>query len=118
MVNIDQVKRGIAAYADTEIMSKIPGGGLKKIGIGTMLTLFINNLDKTLDSSAGAPMLGMLGIKNADGSVNIDAIAEAMKKNIDDSGAKINLAFWGIPIGDMTFHRSDVDALRTYILNA
>lgn len=118
MANIDQIKRGLAAYADEEILNKLPVGGVKKFGIGTVLTLFIDNLDRTMAAGLQHPLAGMLGIKNADDTINVNALSEALKKNMGDEGVKVNLALIGFSFGDMTFHRSDVDALRNYIMNA
>ena len=117
MVNTNQIKRGIAAFVDNEIMPHIPGGGLKKVAAGTVVALFLDNLDKTL-TSADSPYLGLLGIKNDSGDIDIYKVGEKIKENMTDDGARIDINVLGFNFGTMTFHRSDVDTLVRYITNA
>ena len=118
MATIDQVTRGVAAFADAELLNKLPAGGVKKFGIGMVMTLAIANMDKIVRTGMQHPMASLLGIGSADGTINLDAVAEAAKKNIGDEGLKVNLSLLGFTFGDVTFHRSDVDTLRSYIMNA
>lgn len=113
MVNMDTIERGVAAYADNELMPKLPEEGLQKVLIGTMLGLGIRKF-KTI---AGAMMeehkegLKMLGIMDESGNVDIDTLKEEFRKNIGDNGFSVELPM----MGKMTFHRSDVDTLYKYI---
>ena len=117
MVNTNQIKRGIAAFVDNEIMPHIPGGGLKKVAAGTVVALFLDNLDKTL-TSADSPYIGLLGIKNEGGEFDVCKIGEKIKASMTDEGAHVDINVLGFNFGSMTFHRSDVDTLVRYITNA
>ena len=118
MVNMNQFRRGITAYADNEILNKLPATGLKKLGFGTAITLFVANVDRIIAEYSKSPIMGLLGVMDTDGTVNIDALAEALKKNMGDSGEHVEVNAFGVHLGDITLHRADVDTLRSYILNA
>ena len=112
MVSIQQVKRGIAAFIDNEIMPGIPNGA-KKILIGTYISLALKNLDKGI----GAPAIAFLGIAE-NGNVDIDTVIEQMKNNIPLEGMKVDLTVMGMNFGDIKFHKDDADRLKNYILNS
>ena len=118
MVNTNQIKRGLANFVDAEIVNKIPGGTMKKTLVGTAMGLYIANMDKILSNALSNPFIAALGIVDEAGNVNIDSLADALKKNISDSGVRVDLDFVGFHIGDMTLHRQDIDVLRTHILSA
>ena len=118
MVNTNQIKRGLANFADAEIVSKIPGGTMKKTLVGTAIGLYIGNMDKILSNGLKNPFVSALGVIDEAGNVDIDTLADALKKNISDGGVRVDLDFMGFHLGDMTLHRQDIDVLRTHILSA
>ena len=115
MVNIDKIKRGLANYADSEIISKIPGGGLKKVLIGTGLSLYISNLEKIVLDNKDNVFVAGLGVIHTDGSVEIERLAEAVKMHMPDEGVHVTLALFGV---EMKLHKNDIDGMVSYILNA
>lgn len=118
MVNVSKIKRGLANFVDSEILNKIPGGTLKRTLVGTAMGLYINNLGNVLTDATKSPIVAALGIQDADHNVDIDVLAEEIRKNIPDTGIKIDLDLLGFHIGDMRLTKQDVDVLRTHILNA
>ena len=118
MVTTDKIKRGVANYADAEILSKIPDNGFKKVLIGTGLSLYINNLEKIIMSQKDNAMIAALGVIHPDGTVDIDRIAEAVKANIPGQGMRIDIDILGSHIADMTLHQSDIDNILYHINNA
>ena len=118
MVNTAQIKRGLASFADDEILNKIPGGTLKKTLIGAAVGLYITNLEKNLAGISKSPFVSALGVIDDAGGVDLDALTDAIKKNIPEIGVHIDLDVMGFHLGDMTLHRSDIDSLRTHILSA
>jgi hypothetical protein len=118
MVNINQIKRGIANFADAEIINKIPGGTLKRTLFGTAVGLYINNLGTVISNVSTNPFVAALGIQDADHNFDIDKLAEEAKKNIPDTGLKIDLDLLGFHLGDMTLTRQDVETLRSFIASA
>ena len=118
MVNINQIKRGIANFADAEIINKIPCGTLKKTLFGTAVGLYINNLGNVINNVSSNPFIAALGIQDADHNIDIDKLAEELKKNIPDTGLKIDLDFLGFHFGDMTLSKQDIETLRSRIASA
>ena len=118
MATIEQIRRGFASYIDTEVLPAIPGGTLRKVVIGTAATMLVANLDKTLSAAASNPTMRTLGIVAEDGNVDVDALADALRRNMGDEGVKFSPEVMGIRLGDMTFKRADIDRLREYIINS
>ena len=118
MVNIGQIKRGLANFVDREILNKIPGGTLKKTAVGTMMWLYIYNAVRLLSTDSHNPFISALGIVDADGNIDVNVLADALKQNVPESGRRIDIDVLGFHLGDMTLRPADVDLLRSYILNA
>lgn len=113
MVSISKIESGIAKYLDDEVMTKLPGNGFEKILTGTALSLMIRRITTQFDTFKVNPYVKMMGIISDDGLVDVELVAEELKKHIPaGSGIKIDIPF----IGAMTFHRPDVDCLLGYIL--
>ncbi len=115
MVSIDKIKRGLANYADAEIISKIPGGGLKKVLVGTGISLYISNLEKIILNNKDNFLIAGLGVILPDGSIEIEKLAEAAKAHIPDEGVHVDISLLGV---EMKLHKNDIDSMVTYILNA
>ena len=118
MVNIGQVKRGIANFVDAEILNKIPGGSLKRTLIGAAMGLYIGNLEKTFAGATKSAYVTALGVTDESGNIDIDRLAEEIKKNMPPEGVKIDLDVMGFHLGDMTLHASDIEVLRVHVVNA
>lgn len=116
MVTIEQIKRGLANFADAEILTKMQIGTFKRVAFGTGIGLALANLDKSI--RLDNPIVEMLGVVNADGTINIDTLAAELKKNIPDEGMRLDIDILGFKLGSMIFHRADVETLRAYIVNA
>lgn len=115
MVTKDQIKRGLSRYVDAEIVPRLPGGSVKKVIIGTALSLFMGNIEKNIDHLSDHPLIKTLGLIDESGRYDIDRLAEEVKRNMSDEGMKFCIDVLGMHVGDMTFHRSDVDSLRNHI---
>ena len=116
MVTIEQIKKGLANFVDKEMLAKMQIGSFQRMMIGTVIGLALSNLDKTIRFDN--PIISMLGIVNEDGTVNIDAVATELKKNIPDEGMRFDLDILGIKLGSIVFHKNDVEILRTNIVSA
>jgi hypothetical protein len=115
MVNIDKIKRGAINYADAEILSKISGGSFKKVIAGAGIALYISNIEKIITENKDNALVAGLGVIHPDGSVDIERLAEAVKKYIPDEGVVINIELLGL---EMKLHKNDIDGMLSYILNA
>jgi hypothetical protein len=116
-VSVDKITRGLANFVDGEIVGRMPMGTVKRTLVGTAMGLYISNLDKAI-TGVQSPIISALGIFDADGGVDIDRVAEEARKNIPDSGVKVDLNVIGFHIAEMTLGRGDIDLLRSYIINA
>ena len=115
MVTKDQVKRGLSRYVDTEITAKLPIGTVKKVLVGTAISLFMGNIEKNIERLSEHPLVKTLGIIDENGHYDIDRLAQEVKRNMSDEGMRFDLNILGMHIGEMTFHRSDIDTLHAYI---
>lgn len=117
MVTAYQIKRGLGSFISKEILPNIPGGTLKRVAIGTVADLFLDNIEKSL-SDTGSALYSMLGIVDASGGIDVHKIAESIKSNMTDEGTRIDLNVWGFRLGDMVLHKGDIDNLVRHIVNA
>lgn len=118
MVTIGQIKKGLASFVDAEILPAIPVGTLKRTLIGAGVGLYLANLEKTLTGLPENALVAALGVVDEHGNVDIDKLAEELKKNMPSEGVKINLDVMGVHLGDMTLHQSDIENLRVHIINS
>lgn len=116
MATMEQIKRGMMSFVDEEILAKMPMG-LKKVALATGFSLAIENADKTLRKNIDHPIIKMLGVIDGD-TIDIDQVASVMTRYISDEGFKQNVSLMGISFGDMVFRKSDVENIRSRILNA
>jgi hypothetical protein len=107
MVSIESVERGLARYIDKEIMPAIKTDGVKGFAIGTAASLLVKRGGNLLRAYAQNPMLQQMGLVTADGAIDLDAIRDAAKQNIPQSGMAVDL-----PMGiSLRINTADVDSL-------
>ena len=112
MVTIDQAMRGVAKYADDEIIPHLPVG--KGIGAGIALALIMDGGKSRILALKDHPAVQMMGIMDAEGNIDLDRLYNAARTQVD--GKKIPLT---IPvIGELRFDVNDVDRLYKYIQEA
>ena len=112
MVTIDQAMRGVAQYADNEIIPHLPTG--KGIGAGIALALIMDGGKSRILALKDHPAVQMMGIMDTDGNIDLDRLYNAARARMD--GKKIPLT---IPvIGELRFDVNDVDRLYKYIQEA
>ena len=112
MVTIDQAMRGVAQYADNEIIPHLPTG--KGIGAGIALALIMDGGKNRILALKDNPAVQMMGIMDAEGNIDLDRLYNAARARVD--GKKIPLT---IPvIGELRFDVNDVDRLYKYIQEA
>ena len=111
MVTIENIQRGVAAYLDNEMMPQFPVNGIEKVLAGTAMSLAIRRSGVIMGSLKDNKSVQMLGIMDTEGKVDVDVLAEELKRNIPVDGVKIDVPF----IGVLTFHKADVDKVKDYI---
>ena len=112
MVTIDQAMRGVAQYADNEIIPHLPTG--KGIGAGIALALILDGGKNRILALKDHPAVKMMGIMDEEGNIDLDRLYNAARTRVD--GKKIP---WDIPIiGELKVDVNDVDRLYKYIQEA
>ena len=112
MVTIDQAMRGVAKYADDEIIPHLPMG--KGIGAGIAMALIMDGGKSRILALKDHPAVQMMGIMDSEGNIDLDRLYNAARTRVD--GKKIPLT---IPvIGELRFDVNDVDRLYKYIQEA
>lgn len=112
MVTIDQAMRGVAQYAENEIIPHLPTG--KGIGAGIALALIMDGGKAQLLKLRENPAVQMMGVMDEAGNIDLDRLYNAARTRVD--GKKIPLT---IPvIGELRFDVNDVDRLYKYIQEA
>ena len=112
MVTIDQAMRGVAKFADNEIIPHLPTG--KGIGAGIALALIMDGGKSRILALKDHPAVQMMGVMDAEGNIDLDRLYNAARARVD--GKKIPLT---IPvIGELRFDVNDVDKLYQYIQEA
>lgn len=108
MVTQEQLKEGIARYADAELANKT--AGLKKWLIPMAVPPLL--IELTCFMNSHADMLRRCGYLSEDGLVDIDRLADDAKRVAMDKG-KVTEHFH--VFGDITFSAEDIDLLRNHI---
>ena len=111
MVSIEKIEQGVAAYLDGELMPKLPANGVQRVIVGTAMSLLIKRSGAILDSYKDNQLVKMLGIMDSEGNIDIDILAEELKKNMPKDGLRVDVPI----IGALTFKENDVDKLYEYI---
>ena len=112
MVTIDQTMRGVAQYADNEIIPHLPTG--KGIGAGIALALIMDGGKSRILALKDHQAVQMMGIMDEEGNIDLERLYNASRARVD--GKKIPLT---IPvIGELRFDVNDVDRLYKYIQEA
>ena len=111
MINISQIKNGIANYVDCEILPNVPDAGYKKIIIATAAGIISIRIENALSKIKNNQMLKLFDIVNDNGEVDVDIIFDEFCKHIPRTGLTLDVPL----VGEMTFHVSDLHTLRNYI---
>lgn len=112
MVTIDQAMRGVAQYAENEIIPHLPMG--KGIGAGIALALIMDGGKSRILALKDHPAVQVMGIMDEEGNIDLDRLYNAARTRVD--GKKIP---WDIPIiGELKFDVNDIDRLYKYIQEA
>lgn len=116
MVTLGQIQHGIARYVDAQIMPQLPQtgamDGLKKLGVGVATAYAAKNIDKVLSGLKGNQFLTALGVIDVNGDIDVEGLAEIAKEKIPESGLRVTVPI----LNELTFYRTDVDALLSYIV--
>ena len=81
MVTIDQAMRGVAQYADNEIIPHLPTG--KGIGVGIALALIMDGGKAQLLKLRENPAVQMMGVMDEAGNIDLERLYNAARPRFD-----------------------------------
>ena len=115
MVNLNQVETGVARYLDSVIAPKLPASGMydpvKKIAFLTGATYLVKHSRKAVEDFLCRPIISAMGIMDEAGNIDLDGLAGALKENIPEVGLRVPIPL----VGELVFHKPDVDEIAQYI---
>lgn len=110
MYSAEQVVNGIIAYADNEVMVKLPTTG--KWVMGTIIGIASQKVHRVVETLQDNIIVQMLDVVDESGNIDVDTVVVALKEASEKYG---NLHIDLPLVGNMAFTSSDVEKLRTYI---
>ena len=112
MVTIDQALRGVAQYAENEIIPHLPTG--KGIGAGIALALIMDGGKSRILALKDHPAVQMMGVMDEAGNIDLERLYTVARARFD--GQKLPVT--GPIIGELRFDVGDLDKLYRYIQEA
>nr|DAO85026.1 MAG TPA: hypothetical protein [Caudoviricetes sp.] len=107
MASIDSITKGIACFADREIIDNLPDAG-SKFAVGAIITLALKRAENIVSSYKDNKIVKALGIIDENNNIDIDVVMECLKERMPKSGVEIK----NIPIlHEIRFTSSDLDSL-------
>lgn len=112
MVPRQQVEQGIARYIDREIISKLPTSSVQRVATGAAVALALKRSDALVEQLKGNAWVSALGIMDEAGSVDLDALHEAIRDQVKADGVVLDVPV----LGRLTFYADDIDNLYSDIM--
>ena len=111
MVSVESIGKGIAKFADREILKNVDGW--QKVVVGAAIALAINRSQDIVASYRENSIVKMLKIFDDNGNIDIGILRDVIKDNIGNNGFVITVPV----LGELKFHKSDVDNLYNDIMS-
>ena len=111
MVSVESIGKGIAKFADREILKNVDGW--QKVVVGAAIALAINRSQDIVASYRENSIVKMLKIFDDNGNIDIDILRDVIKDNVGNNGFVITVP----ALGELKFHKSDVDNLYNDIMS-
>jgi len=113
MVKPEQVIDGTLAFIEAEMLPTL--GGWKAWAASAVMVQLYQSAEKVLSELLNNKAMGMLGLVDADGMIDIDAAASAMRETARKHG-KLEI---DIPmLGKFRFDEADFNKLAEHIKNS
>lgn len=112
MVTVEQVKTGLAAFVDAEVVSKLHGGAKWAVGIGS--GMIINNYAVAFERLKGNTIVQMMGVVDESGMIDIERLYQEARKIAAQEPLEIEIPM----VGKMRFTIADLDKLYSLIMSA
>ena len=115
MVHKTSIIPGLTKFIDNVILSHYSPTSMKRILAAGGISLYLKNNQSMIDDLAKNPLVSGLGIVTEDGRVDLDAMRDVIKTEINKAGfMRVNVPI----IGDVDFTSDDIDSLYRYIVNS
>lgn len=109
MVNLHQVKCGIAEFLDNEVIPHL--SGVKRYGATVYLALAMDGAENKLQELMHHPLIAMLCVQDENGEIDIDRIHAVMTSRMKDEKLPVDIPM----LGTFSFNRLDLDRLQETI---
>jgi hypothetical protein len=114
MVHKSSIIPGLSKFLDTSVLSQYPPTSLKRILSAGALALYLQQNSSIVDSITNNPMFSGLGISTDTGMIDIEALRDVYKNEINKAGF-LRISF---PIiGNVDFTSDDLDTLCRTIMS-
>ncbi len=115
MATVQQIQKGITIFVDRHVAGAY--SGIEKAIVLGGSTLLANNLPNIIKVYGAHPMVGALGLYNAEtGAVDIDALYNAFVPHMGNEKIPVTLPSMGsINLGTIKIGKEEIDALVRYI---
>lgn len=111
MNTVKQIEAGLAEFLDSELMPKLPDGGIQRVITGTAMGLLVKRSGNVIREYGEHPFVKMLGIVDDKGDWDLDTLKDEVKAQIPKSGFDVEVPM----VGTLTFKSDDIDKLYEYI---
>ena len=113
MYKFDRVIKGITAYIDNEILTKIQGWQRWVVGAGA--GMLMSNASEVFNSLKTNEFIKLLNvIDESNNTINVTRLYEEIKKQAQKSAVDVAIPM----IGTITLNETDVEKIYSYIKNA
>ena len=124
MVSRVKVQNGIAMYLDRELMPHLNKGTVPGFITGVAAAFLIKRMDGIFVALSQNGIAKAFSVFDKEGNIDIDIVKDVLKEQMPEEGLYVDLS--GLPVLNMmksehysmTFHKSDVDKLYGYIMEA
>lgn len=112
MVNVQQVKSGVARFLDSELLSKV--NGWQKWIAGAAVNMMMDKSTDIFNELKANSLVKSMGIITQDDMIDIDTVY----KYISEQSQKSAVTFTAPVVGAITLRSDDIDKLYNYITGA
>lgn len=115
MVHKSSLIPGISKFIDENVLAHYPATSMKRILMAGAVSLYLKQNEGIVDTITSNPLFAGLGVVHDNGMINIDAVRDVLKSEVNKAGfMRLSLPM----IGDIDFTTEDVDALYRFITEA
>lgn len=111
MNTVQQIETGLAEFLDSELMPKLPDGGIQRVITGTAMGLLVKRSGNIIKEYGEHPFVKMLGIVDDKGNWDLETLKEELKNQFPKNGVDVDVPM----VGTLTFKTEDVDKIYDYI---